>query len=207
MHVVIEGCDAVGKATQAKLLADRLQPSVLFSFHRYDTPLGALIKRHLTGEVALCAWRRDLNESRWWSPSSEDPLVFQCLATIDKYDAANDIRAAIADGKHIVCDRYTQSALAYGMADGVDKAWLKRIQSSLPVPDLNIFIDVTEEEALRRRPQLRDRYEKDREKQRLVRRMYHDVWSMGMPGRWVVVPGHGTVDQVHAMIWAEVQRT
>ena len=218
MHICIEGTDGAGKATQARLLAERLQPSVLFSFHRYDTPLGALIKRHLMGEVLLTepapsnttivstnGMVSTLIANGQKAP--EDSLMFQCLATIDKYDAANDIRAAQAEGKHIICDRYTQSALAYGMADGLDKEWLKRIQSSLPVPDLNLFIDVTEEEALRRRPQLRDRYERDREKQRVVRRMYQDVWSMGLSGRWVTIPGHLSVEQVHEMVWGEVMKT
>jgi len=213
MFICIEGLDASGKNTQAKLLADRLQPSVLFSFHRYDTPLGALIKRHLMGHVALRE-EHSIDSSDMqvdgdvvFRIAAQDPVMFQCLATIDKYDAANDIRAAQAEGKHIVCDRYMQSALAYGMADGLDKEWLKRIQSSLPVPDLNLFIDVTEEEALKRRPQLRDRYEKDREKQRVVRQMYQDIWSMGLPGRWVTVPGHLSVEQVHDVIWGEVQKS
>lgn len=211
MHVVIEGCDAVGKNTQAKLLAERLQPSALFSFHRYDTPLGALIKAHLVGKVRLDVWHESgmLYSSPIcsWERANEDPLMFQCLATIDKYDAANDIRAAQADGKHIICDRYTQSALAYGLADGLDEAWLRRIQSSLPVPDLNLFIDVSEEEALRRRPQLRDRYEKDREKQRKVRGIYRSVWSTGGPGRWETIDGHGSVEEVHEAIMRAVVRT
>ena len=200
MHVVIEGTDGAGKNTQAKLLAERLQPAKLYSFHRYDTPLGGLIRDHLIGKVAL---ECDETGNAVVDRDPRDPLMFQCLATIDKYDAANEIRADLAAGTHVVCDRYTQSALAYGMADGIDETWLRRIQSSLPVPDLNIFIDVAEEEALRRRPQHRDRYEQDRQKQRLVRTIYRDLWKVGGPGRWVVIDGHQSVEAVHEAIWKE----
>ncbi len=216
MLICIEGCDGAGKNTQSKLLAEHLQPSVLFSFPRYNTPLGTLIRRHLTGGVSL---DQDVPTNttiiqhtiggttgpllgRGRAP--DDLLMFQCLATIDKYDAANGIRADLASNVHVVCDRYTQSALAYGIADGLDETWLRRIQSSLPVPDLNIFIDVSEEEALRRRPQLRDRYEKDREKQRRVRGIYRQIWVTGGPGRWVVIDGHQPVEAVHEAIWKEV---
>lgn len=216
MHICIEGVDAAGKNTQAKMLAERMQPSKLYSFPRYDTTLGALIKAHLTGGVVL-------SDGATLKPSSssgarvqmelaarvapEDPIMFQCLMSIDKYDAANDIRADLAAGKHIVCDRYTQSALAYGIADGVDEAWLRRIQSSLPAPDLNIFINLSEEEALRRRPEVRDRYERDRDKQRKVRAIYASLWSSGGPGRWEVIDGHGSIEEVRGAIMRAVART
>ena len=50
-------------------------------------------------------------------------------------------------------------------------------RSRLPPGDLNIFIDVPEEEALRRRPEMRDRFEKDREKQKVVRANYETLWE------------------------------
>jgi dTMP kinase len=214
MLVVIEGCDAVGKQTQSKLLTEALHPAKLCSFPRYDTPLGALIKEHLMGHRALREVRHVLHkggktvetQTRAVRPV-ETASLFQCLATIDKYDAANDIRTDLAAGMHVVCDRYTQSALAYGLADGLDEAWLRRIQSSLPEPDLNLFIDVSEEEALRRRPQLRDRYEQDRAKQRKVRTIYASLWSTGGPGRWEVIDGHGSVEEVHGAIMRAVART
>ncbi len=221
MLICIEGTDSSGKATQTKLLTDRLtarltdrlQPSVLYSFHRYATPLGALIKRHLLNRVALREKHSidsadiRIDGDTVYRVAPEDPMMFQCLATIDKYDAANDIRSALATGVHVVCDRYLQSAVAYGMADGLDETWLRRIQSSLPQPDLNIFIDVSEEEALRRRPDMRDRYERDREKQKRVREIYQQLWKTGGPGRWITVDGAGSVEEVHAAIWLAVEQT
>ena len=57
LHVVLEGLDAAGKATNAKRLIEKLdslgRAAVLFSFPRYETETGKAIKRLLTGEIVL----------------------------------------------------------------------------------------------------------------------------------------------------------
>ena len=51
MIVCIEGVDAAGKYTQAKRL--EAQGAKLFSFPRYGTEVGELIRAHLTGKWAV----------------------------------------------------------------------------------------------------------------------------------------------------------
>jgi len=205
--ICVEGTDASGKATQADLLVKRMiGKAVLYSFPRYGTALGQMILRHLKSETLL-ADGITLDGKLHAAP--EDPLWFQCACLADKYEAVSDIESHLAHGMNVICDRWKPSGIAFGAADGVDVNWLDRAQERLPTADLNIFLSVSEEEALRRRPKLRDRYELDREKQKIIALNYNRMWSdrvtdMTEPKLWCIVDGEGPVDVVHARIWEQV---
>jgi len=208
MLMCLEGCDAVGKQTQSKRLVEKFDSigrnAVVMSFPRYGTPVGQAMRRHLLGETMLMERGHEHDPVR---RAPEDALMFQCLHLADKTHAAHDIEAHIYAGRTVICDRWTPSAIAFGEADGLDPVWLQQIQELLPQPALNVFIDVPEEEALRRRPDMRDRYEKDREKQKIIRQNYKTLWEAGAEDdalQWVVVDGVGTVEEVTERIWKHV---
>ena len=220
LFVAIEGVDAAGKNTQSKILAERLNAK-LYSFPRYDTPIGQIIKRHLIGAVALR--EEDVRDSSdpaidgdlIYRVAPEDPFMFQTLMLADKCNAADEMQDAYFSGTPVVCDRWVPSAICYGAADGVDRNWLIETHRALPEADLNIFLDVTPEEALRRRPEARDRYERDREKQKRVRSEYQRWWaensarSEGAPGYTIINgdggSGPGAIEVVAERIWAAVK--
>lgn len=170
--IVIEGADGAGKNTQSKRIVEHLRAightAHLYSFPRYGTPLGAAIRRHLMKEIAL------VEDPATRAP--EDAMMFQCLMLADKSDAAVSIREHLKNGDFVVCDRWIPSSYCYGKADGLDPEWLDRMHASLPVADLNIYLDVSPEETLRRRPAMRDRYEENRELQQRVRENYQQLW-------------------------------
>lgn len=215
MLVALEGLDAAGKATQSKLLAERInrvgREAVVYSFPRYDTAIGKAILRHLKEETRLTEFSTEAALAGHLMPirrAPEDAMMFQCMTTIDKYEVAGDIRAHLRAGRFVVCDRWIPSAIAFGTADGLDPAWLRKIQEQLPAADLNLWLNVPEEEALRRRPQLRDRYEKDRDKQAAVRAQYELLWhehAFPNDSQWIKIDGTGTVEEVHARIWEYVR--
>jgi len=206
MFICIEGTDGSGKATQSRILADRLGAQ-LHSFPRYDTPVGQVILHHLKGRVFLA--------SHTPSPhlpcrAPSDALAFQALMLADKCLAAKAINNELARGCAVVCDRWIPSSLCYGAADGLDPALLSDMHVTLPKADLNIFISVSPEEALRRRPEIRDRYELDREKQAAVRKQYEALWAAG-GAAYATVNGEGTeegvgpIESVAERIWKAVQ--
>jgi dTMP kinase len=218
MFIVLEGCDAAGKNTQAERLRVRLERMgrevAAFSFPRYKTELGEAIRRHLHKEILVAEGvevgiRADVAMQ---TRAPEDPLVFQSMMVTDKYDAAPDIEAALKRNAVVVCDRWWQSAYCYGAADGLAKEWLLRAHQRLPQADLNVWIDVSIEEAHRRRPKARDRYEEDREKQATVRENYRALWGavddpLNAPprhGRWLHVNGEGSKEVVHEEIWQHI---
>jgi dTMP kinase len=209
MFIVLEGPDAVGKNTQKERLTLRLERMgrevVAFSFPRYKTVLGSAIERHLRKEIYMADAVRDL------SHGAEDPMVFQCMMVVDKYDAAPAIEDALKREAVVIADRWWQSAYCYGAADGLPKEWLLRAHRRLPQADLNFWLSIPPEEGLKRRPKPRDRYEEDRAKQAVVRDNYNDLWSaLDDPlgtfrcGRWDIIDGMQSIEKVHEDIWHHV---
>ena len=193
MIIAIEGLDASGKATQAKALSDALQPSTVISFPRYSGPFGAAIRAHLKEEVVLC--QRDKTTGAL-STSPDDAVVFQALMTMDKYDAASEIKALDRKGQFVVLDRYWPSACCYGADDGLDFSSMLRINACLPPADLYVLLDISVDRTTSRRPEARDRYERDKEKLTRVRSRYLHMWQImsqakvPSQGAWVVLNGH-----------------
>jgi thymidylate kinase len=214
MFIVLEGPDAVGKNTQKERLTLRLERMdrevVPLSFPRYKTVLGSAIERHLRKEIHVADAARA--RAGFAEPhAAEDPMIFQCMMVVDKYDAAPQIEAALGRGAIVIADRWWQSAYCYGAADGLPKEWLLRAHQRLPQADLNFWLSVPAEEGLRRRPKPRDRYEEDRAKQAAVRDHYNDLWgALDDPlgtfrnGRWIVIDGMQTIEKVHEDIWHHV---
>lgn len=201
MLVVFEGPDAVGKNEMSTRLTEEInlklgRSATRISFPRYETLIGKAILRHLKNEISL----REPEEP--FTRATEDALAFQCMMVADKYHAASEISKLLGRGVDVVCDRYWQSAYAFGGSDGLDEQWLLDIHDMMPRPDLNILLTLSPEEALKRRPKLRDRYEMDRRTQVKVRLNYEALWKKNPPESWRVVDAGRTKDEVFAEVFS-----
>lgn len=140
---VIEGVDGSGKSTQMNLLGDFLTGEgykcEYLHFPRTDSPFfGELIARFLRGEFG--------------SLKNVDPYLVAMLYAGDRMDASETIRKWLGESKIVLLDRYTYSNVAYQCAklndyDSQNKLmnWIIRLEFEhfgIPVPDLNIFLDV-----------------------------------------------------------------
>lgn len=140
---VVEGLDGAGKSTQISLLnkyfSDKGFNCEYLHFPRTDAPwFGELIARFLRGEFG------SLNEVSPW-------LVAMLYAG-DRKDASDTISGWLKKGSIVLLDRYTWSNIAYQCAkasgrDEQDKLmnWILDLEFrhfGIPVPDLNIFLDV-----------------------------------------------------------------
>jgi thymidylate kinase len=137
MIIVLDGADGAGKATQSKILAERLSAR-LFSFPAYETPTGRLILGHLKKHWETCYLGTGDDGGDEYYPTGHNAQVFQCLQTVNRLELLPEIQAAAVQG-HVVFDRYSASAMVYGKLDGLDPKWIERINSSLPQPDIQIF--------------------------------------------------------------------
>lgn len=102
----IEGADGSGKATQTKLLRERLEKEghavSTFSFPRYyDSRPGKLIGELLSGKHG--------------DFMTIPPYISALPYAMDRAAAKDDLRAALAKGV-VICDRYTSSNLAHQSA-------------------------------------------------------------------------------------------
>ena len=143
MLIVLEGLDGAGKSTQVKRLREYLQqrcPALEYiHFPRYEAPVyGDLISRFLRGEFG--------------DNSQVHPQLVALLFAEDRHGAAPAMKEALAAGKTVLLDRYVYSNIAYQCAKLPDAAqknalrdWIFNTEYgdfALPVPDLNIFLDV-----------------------------------------------------------------
>jgi dTMP kinase len=132
--ITFEGIDGSGKSTQVRMLAERLRADgrdVLEAVEPGGTAIGRQIRR-----ILLDAANQDLR------PTAELLLYFASRAQ----NVEECILPALAAGKIVLCDRFTDSTLAYqGYARGVGEATvlaLDRIACRGLTPDLTLLIDL-----------------------------------------------------------------
>jgi dTMP kinase len=212
--IAIEAMDAAGKKTQSELLATKLG-ALLISFPRYETEIGKAILGNLKGEWGATDTNWSDGEGGISFDNSNNPLVRQALFTLDRYDAAPEIKRVLASGRSVVVDRYWLSGLMYGASDLVNSGLLERVHECLPQPDVWVLLDVPVEESFRRRPERQDVYERDREKLEKIRKRYLEYFSQHghetqapWPGSsyvWHVVDGVGTIEQVHERVMKAIE--
>jgi len=136
--IVLEGIDGSGKTEQSRRLASWLSRrghEVVETREPSDTKWGRLYR----------AWARGEHEA---SPET----VLRYFMEDRREHVAGLIRPAVAAGKVVVCDRYVASTLAYQAAQGIDRQQLRTQLDAegLPEPDLQLWLRLPAEEALRR---------------------------------------------------------
>ena len=141
--VVLEGLDGSGKSTQIKLLREYLVKEKIkheyLHFPRMDAPVyGNLIARFLRGEMGAI--------------HTVDPYLVSLIYAGDRYDAGEMIKKWLNNDYFILVDRYVISNIAFQCAKLKDQKekqklndWILYLEYEyfrIPVPDLNIFLDV-----------------------------------------------------------------
>lgn len=144
--IVIEGADGAGKATQTKLLTDRLKQEGVavktMEFPRYeDTFFGTYIKEWLDGEHG------DFVEL--------DPRLSAVLFAGDRFESRDQLTTWLAEGNHVILDRYVSATLLHQGAklNDVEKRgafilWVERLEHEIfgaPRPDLVVYLDMPPE--------------------------------------------------------------
>ena len=182
--IAFEGLDQSGKQTQTDALAAALiaagHECERVSFPDYATAIGTEIHQALHGARDYAA------------------DVMQLLYVANRYEFRARLESWIAGGRIVVCDRYKASSVAYGEAQGLDRAWLAEIQRFLPAADLTILLDIPPKVAVERKAADRDRYERDLDLLTRVRTSYRAQWS---DSGWILIPG----DRDKAVVSADVR--
>ncbi len=205
--IAFEGIDGAGKATQVRLLAARIRKSgkhvTTFSFPRYGTPLGDLIKNTLNGAHG--------DFHRISSYHGSLPYA------VDRGLAAPKVRAALERGV-VVSDRYAPTNLAFGGALCTAAEYPKFVRFfetleyddfKLPRPDLVILlapsVASTQKWLKSERGKKLDRNERDVPFQKKVAALYD---KLSKRREWVRIEcGEGeSPREIHERIWKAVQK-
>lgn len=144
--IVIEGLDGSGKATQTKLLCERLTESghtvKRVSFPAYDSDSSALVKMYLRGDFGTSA-------------DSVNPYAASCFYAVDRFASfKTDWQKDYENGTIIVADRYTTSNAVHQCSKLPENQWdafLKWLfefeydYMGIPAPDKVIYLRVDPE--------------------------------------------------------------
>lgn len=141
--IVIEGLDGSGKATQSRLLLQRLEgllPDVrTISFPRYDSESSALVRGYLAGNFGQ-------------SPDSVNCYAASSFYAADRYISyKNEWGGNYNNGAVYVCDRYTTSNAVFQTPKLPKSEWKKYLdwlydfeynRMGIPSPDAVIYLDM-----------------------------------------------------------------
>lgn len=205
MFVTLEGVDGAGKSTQARLLAEGLGAGTELLREPGGTPAGEELRRLLKdGTVEL-------------HPRTE--LMLFCAARAELVESV--IRPALDSGRHVVCDRFIDSTVAYqGDARGLGAdlvTELNEIAVEGCVPDRTVLLRVSPAWAEKRAWERRggepaaaasrlDRFEDEGiEFQERIAAAFERI-AAANPERFVVVGAEAPVQEVHARVMEAVGR-
>ena len=183
MIIVIEGGDQAGKKTQSVMLSSYLKRkkirNKIFSFPDYSTPIGREIKNYLKGKLVF------------------PPQVIHCLLAANRWEKYQGIKKSQLSNSVLIMNRYYQSNLVYGLANGMKLSWLENLDVGLPKADLVIVLDVSQKESFNRKKINRDKFEKNKKFSQKIEKTYR---ILAKKKKWKVVNASGTKKEVHEKI-------
>ncbi len=198
LFITFEGGEGCGKSLQAKRLFKRLEVlgiPVLLTREPGGTPLGERISRWLK-----------------WSHPDITPLTELMLFNASRAQlVAEVIMPALKEGKVVICDRYTDSTIAYqSYGRGLDLEMVRTLNRDATQglkPTLTFLLDIPAEEGLARKgDRKQDRFEQEKISfHRRVRQGYLKL-ALEEPERWLVIDATQSKDKVTQIIWKKVSK-
>lgn len=202
LFITFEGGEGCGKSTQTRLLYKRMLKlglSVLLTMEPGGTSLG--------------------NKARRWLKQPRPPgeTEFSPLAELFLFAASRAqlvskvIDPGLKSYKTVICDRYTDSTLAYqGYGRGLDLSSIQIVNNIATqglIPDLIILLDIPVDIGLARKGILKhDRFEREENTfHHRVRQGYLEI-SKADPQRWLVVDAMLSKKEIERIIWGRVEK-
>jgi dTMP kinase len=202
LFITLEGGEGAGKSTQAAALTERLEAEgvhVVRTREPGGTPLGERLR-----DIAL-----DLSSG---GDMALDPLTETLLFVAARAElVASVISPALEAGAIVVCDRFSDSTLAYqGFGRGVNLETIERLNTDAARglrPDVTVLLDLPVKEGLSRTGAAgqADRFGREEEVfHERVRKGYRTLAGRE-PERWLVVDASQPPDAVTEQIWQRVE--
>lgn len=200
LFITFEGGEGAGKSTQVGLLATALQ----------DRGIACVRTREPGGSPGAEDIRALLvhGETGRWDPISE--LLLHFAARHDH--VVKVIEPALADGKWVICDRFTDSTMAYqGYGQGMDPAVVEELHRTAVGdlwPDTTFVLDISVTDGLQRtasRGGEDHRYERmGNEFHVKLREGFLEI-ARKNPGRCTVIDATQPIEAIHREIMSVIE--
>jgi len=198
LFVAFEGGEGSGKSTQARALYRKLRRQnipALLTYEPGGTALGDRIKRALKRKRVVPV-----------SPETELLLFAASRAQL----VSGVIYPALQEGKTVICDRFSNSTLAYqGYGRGLGLSVVETVNSLAArelKPGLIILLDLPPEQGLARKQECRDPFEMEGLSfHHRVRDGYLKM-AAAEPNRWLVIDASLPKRQIAEIIWERVSQ-
>jgi len=201
VFITLEGGEGAGKSTQVRLLANRLAEEgypVLRTREPGGSPGAEALRELLLYRPA---------PEGGWTTLTETMLHVAARAD----HVARTLRPALAAGLVVVCDRFTDSTVAYqGYGQGADQAVIGVLSGLIGLrPDVTVILSISHEDGQQRlagRAGRHDRYESfDEAFHQRVAQGYRRI-AAAEPGRCIELSAGGDIEQVAALVWDAVRQ-
>jgi dTMP kinase len=127
--IVIEGTDGSGKATQSKLLYEKLKSEgysvELADFPQYGLPSAKMVEEYLNGKFGTA--------------NEVGPYRASIFYAIDRYAKSKELHKWLDNGSIIICNRYVSANKGHQAGKIEDKAELDRFLNWLDELEYDIF--------------------------------------------------------------------
>ena len=197
LFITFEGGEGSGKSSQTRALYRQLT--------RLDIPA---ILIHEPGSTVL---GEKLTRLLKWGKSTDiSPLTELMLFNASRVQLLDEIiKPTLKAGKIVICDRYTDSTIAYqGYGRKIDIDTIKNVNdiaTGALKPDLTVLLDIPVREGFARKTgQKPDRFEKEAQAfHQRVRKGYLQL-ACEEPQRWLVIDAMLPKEKIKQIIWEKV---
>lgn len=185
--IVLYGINNLGKTTQAKMLARKLQVQGLkaeyIKYPIYNlAPSGVVLNNYLRG-------------GNFFNLSSREAQIFYAN---NRTQFEKKLIKKLEEGINIIAEDYTGTGLAWGVGAGVDELFLKYINSHLLKEDLAFLFDG---ERFAQATETGHKHETDNELLETVRRAH---LKLGEEMGWKKINANLSVGEIHDQLWDEI---
>ncbi len=195
LFITFEGGEGCGKSVQSRALYNRLAQSAIPAVLTHE-PGGTPLSKKIRG------WLKRADDI------SISPLTELLLFNASRTQLIDEaIRPELEKGRVVICDRYTDSTIAYqSYGRGLDLDMVRAVNDIATQglkPNLTVLLDISAEEGLARKKR-RDRFEQeDIAFHHRVREGYLRL-AKEEPQRWLTIDAAQSKAKIAEVIWQRV---
>ena len=195
--IVFEGVDASGKSTQIKLLEEKFNENNI-SFATFREPGGNPLSERI----------RDILLDKSIKITDESELMLFLASRAE--NTINGILRELNNDRFVICDRYSDSTLAYqGYGKGLNKEFINLCNSYVTkgtIPHITIVLDIERSSSVNRDDSEKDRMENNSDTFFTNVASGYRTISKNSPDRYFLIDGTLTIDTIHNLIWNKVKK-